>query len=260
MGQSVAQVAKDVSWGVAILAGLADAATLNNILGDTLRGPMLSFPLYTLETLPEGLASQVDCIVDFSSAAAIPSLLAFSSHHKIPLVLCTTGLSDETQALVVGASQRTPIFQSGNMSYGINLLEYVLKMVSGRLSPRFDVEIIERHHRRKVDAPSGTALMLSRAISTAVPTLKACYGRSGLDAKRQPQDITIHAVRGGTIVGQHEVLYAGPQESLTFTHEAQSREVFAEGALRAAHYIVTKSSGLYTMQNLIDEESPYGSL
>lgn len=265
MGQMVAQAAKSPGWSFDILCGFAADAELAE--APARKGAKahpqqrnLDFPIYSLQTVPEETILGAQVIIDFSHAEAVPELLAFARRQRLPLVLCTTGLSEETQALVEEAALEIPIFQSGNMSYGINLLEHLLMQVAPRLWPHFDIEIVERHHRRKVDAPSGTALMLASAITTSVPELKPVLGRAGRDAKRAPQDITIHAVRGGTIVGEHEVLFAGNQETLTFTHQAQSREVFAEGALRAAQYLAGKSAGLYNMHNLIAEESQHGTI
>ena len=251
MCQMVYSAAKQPKWQVQVIAGIAIEDSPNTC-GD--------LGIYTLGNLPEALAKGAQCIVDFSHPMAVPGLLTLARQHRIPLVLCTTGLSEETQALVAAASAEIPIFQSGNMSYGINLLEHVLKQIAPRLHPHFDIEIIEKHHSRKIDAPSGTALMLANAMISSIPELRVQTGRSGYDNKRQPNDITLHAVRGGTIVGEHAVLFAGNRETLTLTHQAESRDVFAEGALRAANFLANKGPGLYNMHNLIAEESSHGTI
>jgi len=195
-----------------------------------------------------------DAVVDFSVVEAVPALLAFGIARQIPLVLCTTGLPAALLDEIRAASQKVAIFQSANMSLGINLLCNTLRRTAKLLQEaQFDIEIIEKHHNQKLDAPSGTALMLADTINQALESpLQCVYDRSGALQKRSAQEIGIHALRGGTIVGEHTVLFAGTDEVLEFTHIAQSKEVFAVGALNAAQFIKGKPPGLYTMQDLIE--------
>lgn len=195
-----------------------------------------------------------DVIIDFSHHSLVKDLLEFAVSQKKPLVLCTTGLDEALQALVLEASKAIPVFQSGNMSYGIQVVERMLARFAPLLQDQFDIEIVEKHHRRKVDAPSGTALMLADTIRRAIKDTFLTVGRHGTSAKRQPKEIGLHAVRGGTIVGEHQVIFAGDQEVITLTHQAESREVFAHGALRAAGYLLNQPAGLYDMHTMIAEE------
>lgn len=194
-----------------------------------------------------------DVIVDFSTASIVPSLIAYAVDHNTPVVICTTGLTSETEEQIIMASHKIPIFKSGNMSLGINLLMKLIKQAASVLNDQFDVEIIEKHHNRKLDAPSGTALMLANAVNNGLSderTIK--LGREAI-GKKERETINIHAIRGGTIVGEHEVLFAGEDETLTFSHGAYSRRVFAKGALDAAHFLIGKSNGLFNMDDLLTE-------
>jgi len=195
-----------------------------------------------------------DCVIDCSAPAG-PSALNYALKTKTALVICTTGLSDEMLALVNKASQEIPIFRSANMSLGINLMcalsEKLAKILPGA---GFDIEIIEKHHNQKIDAPSGTALMLADAINQATGGMyDYVYDRSNVRAVRGKNEIGIHAVRGGTIIGDHDVIFAGNDEVLEIRHSAASKEVFAIGALKAAQYTAAKLPGLYDMRMLIDE-------
>lgn len=216
-------------------------------LGQLINEP-ISFPLYeSFQDVPPNM----DCIVDFSNASLTDELLDYCFVHKIPLVLCTTGLSPETLDRVLEVSKVVPLFKSGNMSLGINLLSKLLEVATQILSDHYDIEIIEKHHNRKLDAPSGTALMLAETIVHHADTPKSIVlGRPSLGAK-DPHEINIHAVRGGTIVGEHEVLFAGEDEIITLSHGAYSRRVFAKGALEAAEFLVLMPPGLYDMDDLI---------
>lgn len=193
-----------------------------------------------------------DVIVDFSHHSVVPSLVTFAAAHRIPAVICTTGLSAETKEQIKMASESVAIFQSGNMSLGINLLIHLAKKAAEVLGDDYDIEIIEKHHHRKLDAPSGTALMIADAVNEVFDSGKAYqYGRHGTDAKRKPEEIGIHAVRGGNIVGDHEVIFAGLEEIVEISHKASSRGVFAKGALRAAEFLVSQAPGLYNMNDLL---------
>lgn len=213
--------------------------------------PSFSFPQFTDFDL-QNLSG--DVIIDFSHHSVVPKLLDFAEEKKIPAVICTTGLSAEVNAQIEAVSRSVALFKSGNMSLGINLLIHLSQKAAEILGEDYDIEIIEKHHRRKLDAPSGTALMLADGIN-AVCQKQYQYqmGRQGTDAKRKPKEIGIHAVRGGNIVGEHEVMFAGLEEVITLTHSAASRGVFAKGAIRAAEYLVTQPPGLYNMNHMLAE-------
>jgi 4-hydroxy-tetrahydrodipicolinate reductase len=204
-------------------------------------------------------AMPADAIINFlPPTAAISDALAivdFSVKRQIPLVICTTGMPPELENALFAASKEVAILRSANMSLGINLLSGLLKRVSRLLhDTNFDIEIIEKHHNQKLDAPSGTALLLADSINNALDNkLSYTNDRSKTHAKRPLNEIGLHALRGGTIVGEHSVIFAGRDEVIEFTHIAQSREVFAVGALKAAEFICGKTPGMYSMQNLIDE-------
>lgn len=192
-----------------------------------------------------------DCIVDFSSPDTLESLLNFSKKHGIPAVLCSTGYSSEQINLIKKHSETCAVFKSANMSLGVNVLVNLCKKAAEALGG-FDVEIIEKHHNQKVDAPSGTALMLADGVKEVSPEKYYVYGREGKPGKRDEKEIGIHAIRGGNIVGEHEVIFAGINETITLKHEATSRSVFAEGAVKASLYVSKKQSGMYDMQDMLN--------
>lgn len=196
-----------------------------------------------------------DVIIDFSTADAVDSIINYAVEKGIPAVICTTGLSEATNLKIKDASRSTAIFKSANMSLGINLIANMLKRMSKILYEEgFDIEILEKHHNRKVDAPSGTALLLADAVNEAVGNdLVYVYDRSVKREKRNKNELGLHSVRGGTIVGHHSVIFAGLDETIEFTHDAFSKEVFAAGALKAAKYMKGKPAGLYNMQHIMDE-------
>ena len=174
--------------------------------------------------------------------------------HKLPIVVCTTGLSEELQLKLVQLSRSIPVFKSANMSMGINVLSELCKRASAILGANYDIEIVEQHHHNKLDAPSGTALMLADAINEENDgAYHYVYDRSAVRQKRDPKEIGISAVRGGSIVGDHEVLFCGPDEVITLRHTAYSRNIFANGAINAAVYLAKKEPGLYNMSNMIAE-------
>lgn len=210
----------------------------------------LAFPVF--ESLSECTVS-ADVVVDFSSSRVSDALLDACVDRGLPLVLCTTGLSEEQLAHVEAASEQIPILRSGNMSLGINLLLKIVEEMAGvLLSADFDAEIVEMHHRRKVDAPSGTALMLKDAVNRAVDeAYETCLDRHERREARPKKEIGIQSVRGGTIVGEHEVIFAGPDEVLEVRHVAYSRSIFANGALQAAKVLAGKTPGLYDMSSVI---------
>ena len=201
----------------------------------------------------EDVDVHADVLIDFSSPAAADAAIAYCEKARLPYVICTTGLSEETRLALIRLSRSVPVFQSANMSLGINLLIELCKKTSAVLGPGYDVEIIEKHHHNKVDAPSGTALMLADAVNEqAGGAYHYVYDRQSVRQKRDPLEIGISSVRGGSIVGDHEVLFCGPDEVITLQHTAYSRTVFANGALNAAVYLAHKEPGLYSMSDLIE--------
>lgn len=194
-----------------------------------------------------------DVVIDFASAKAVDGLLDYCVGKNIPCVLCTTGLSEEQLQKVQEVSGRTAILKSANMSLGVNLLMKLLKEATGVLAAAgFDIEIVEKHHNQKLDAPSGTALALADVINKELDnTYEYVYDRSTRREKRPVKEIGISAVRGGTIVGDHDVIFAGTDEVITLSHRAYSREVFAKGALQAAKFLSGKPAGLYDMSQVV---------
>lgn len=194
-----------------------------------------------------------DAIIDFSNAAAVDGLLDYCEAKQIPVVLCSTGLSEEQLAKVNEASKKVAVLKSANMSLGINTLMSLLKQAVKVLAPAgFDVEIVEKHHNQKLDAPSGTALALADSINEAMDdSYEYVYDRSDRRAKRDAKELGISAVRGGTIVGEHEVIFAGTDEVIEFKHTAYSRAVFGKGAIQAAKFLHGKPAGFYDMSDVI---------
>ena len=196
---------------------------------------------------------QADVVVDFASAKAVDGLLDYCEAHGMPLVLCTTGLSEEQILRVGAAAEKTAILRSANMSLGINVLLELVKKAASVLGDSYDIEIVERHHRRKVDAPSGTALMIADAAAGACGhETEYVFERHSVRHPRDKKEIGISAVRGGTIVGEHEIIFAGHDEVMEIRHTALSREIFAQGAVEAAKFMAgVKAPGLYDMSSLI---------
>lgn len=195
-----------------------------------------------------------DVIIDFSTASAIDDLLKYAVEKKIPVVLCTTGLTSEQLDNVQKASEKVAILKSANMSLGINTLMKILKVATEVLANRgYDIEIVEKHHNQKLDAPSGTALALADYINQVLNNeYDYTYDRSSRREKRPEKEIGISAVRGGTIVGEHEVIYAGIDEVIEIKHTAYSRAVFAKGAVDAAKYLASKETGMYNMADVLN--------
>lgn len=196
---------------------------------------------------------EADVIVDFSNASAVDGLLDHAVSKNIPVVLCSTGLSKEQLAKVEEASAKVAILRSANMSVGVNALLKVLKEVSPLFAEAgFDIEIVEKHHNQKLDAPSGTAIALADAINDSFnDKYEYTYDRSQRREKRRPKEIGISAVRGGTIVGDHDVIFAGHDEVVTFSHRAYSRAIFGKGAITAAKFLVGKPAGMYDMADAL---------
>lgn len=199
---------------------------------------------------------EADCLIDFSAAVAVDKMLDYCVSRRLPCVLCTTGLSEELLARVQEASKSIAVLKSANMSLGINLLLKILKEAAGVLAPAgFDMEIVEKHHNLKVDAPSGTALALADSINEEFGNeYEYVYDRSARREQRPRKEIGISAVRGGTIVGDHDVIFAGADEVITFSHTAYSKAVFGKGAVQAAKFLAGKPNGMYDMSNVIDAQ------
>lgn len=211
--------------------------------------PYADFPIYAA---PAAATEHTDVIIDFSNPAALGGIIEYAVKTGTPAVIATTGLSDDQVALLHEASAKTAIFFSANMSLGVNLLIDLVKRAAKALYDGFDIEIIEKHHNRKLDAPSGTALTIANALKSVLPEEpQYTLGRSQKSQKRQKNEIGIHAVRGGTIVGEHDVIFAGNDEIIEIRHSAQSREIFAVGAVKAAKFLAEKTSGMYSMNDLI---------
>ncbi|HEY5465620.1 MAG TPA: 4-hydroxy-tetrahydrodipicolinate reductase [Clostridia bacterium] len=215
------------------------------------------YPVYPDTALCD---TEYDVLIDFSRPSAFSSLLTLAERTGKPSVVCTTGLSPEQGAALRDLSVRHAVFQSANMSLGVNLLMNLVEKAAATLYPGFDIEIIEAHHNQKLDAPSGTAMMIADAIRSIRDGLAGdgqenksvyTYDRHSIRAIRDPNEIGIHAIRGGSIVGEHEILFAGQDETLRISHSAASRDVFGRGALSAARYMDGKHSGFYSMKDLI---------
>ena len=209
-----------------------------------------NFPVFTS---PDQFSGEADAVIDFSSPAALDGLLAFATQRNIPVIFATTGYTPEQIAAIGAAATKVPLFRSANMSLGINVLLDMVKQAAKILGDSYDIEIVERHHRRKVDAPSGTALMIADAAAQACGhDTEYVYERHSTRQPRDKKEIGISAVRGGTIVGVHDIIFAGHDEILEIRHTALSREIFASGAIQAAKYISTVTTpGLYDMSSLL---------
>lgn len=217
---------------------------------DARGGEGMAFPVYTaLDDCQE----EADVMIDFSTAAAVDEMLDWCAGKKLPCVVCTTGLTPAQEEHLQKSARQAAVLKSANMSLGINLLFKVLQEAAAKLSAAgFDMEIVEKHHNQKLDAPSGTALALADVISEAAGGgFDYVYDRSTRREKRPAKEIGISAVRGGTIVGDHDVIFAGEDEVVTFSHRAYSRAVFGKGALEAAKFLAGKEPGLYTMADVI---------
>lgn len=210
-----------------------------------------SFPVYDKT---ENIKEVADVVIDFSHPALLPSLITYCKSNNVPAVISTTGYNEEQLADIATLSQEVAIFRSANMSLGINLLVSLVKKAATLLEGKFDIEIIEKHHNQKIDAPSGTALMIADAVSDTLSNKpEYVYDRHSVRKKRSKTEIGLHAVRGGTIVGEHDVIFAGNDEIIEIKHTAMSKEIFAEGAVKAAKFLVGKPSGKYDMTQLIEE-------
>ena len=235
MGREVAKLALQGCRGAELAAGA-------DVKGGSEFGVPCAADIREAET-------NVDCIIDFSHHSCTDALLDFAVSHQIPLVLATTGQTPEERAAIMAASEKIPLFFAANYSLGVALLVELAKKAAASM-PGAEIEIIEKHHDRKVDAPSGTALAIASAIQEVRPAATLNCGRSG-QAKRTPEEIGIASIRMGNIVGEHEVMIGTQNETITLKHEAHSRALFAEGALAAAEFLCGKPAGLYDMKSLI---------
>lgn len=239
MGKNVIDAVKNNNDKFTIVAGV-DKTNLKQ-----------DFPVYSsLKDVKE----PADVVIDFSFHTAIPQLVEDAVALSLPVVIATTGLDAKEEAIVLEKSTQIPIFMSANMSLGVNLLVKLVTDAAKILHENSDIEIIEKHHNQKMDAPSGTAIMIAKAINSALGNIfNFTYGRNPSTGKRTKNELGIHAIRGGTIVGEHEVIFAGRDEIIEIKHTALSRAIFAEGALRAAEFIIGKSPKLYSMKDLLEE-------
>ncbi len=236
--------------GNAVARCIADDNDLKITAGVDRAEALCDFPVYKsfkdVTVIP-------DVIIDFSNVAVLGDLLEFAIKNNVPAILATTGYSAEQIAEINAAAEKIPVFFTANMSLGVNLLCSLAKSAAKVLGGNFDVEIIEKHHNQKIDAPSGTALMLANAVNQVFDDKYTYeYDRHSKRQKRTKTEIGIHAVRGGTIVGEHDVIFAGHDEVITLSHSAQSKEIFAAGAVNAAKFIVGKPNGMYDMGSILN--------
>lgn len=211
---------------------------------------LFEYPVYNS---PSDCLEQADVIIDFSTASAVEDVLNYAVSRKIPIVICTTGLSSKLLDAIKDASKQIPVLLAANTSVGVNLLINLVKKAVKSLDESFDIEIIEKHHNQKIDAPSGTALAIADAINdvSSVPQ-EYVYDRHSYRKKRSKNEIGIHSLRGGTIVGEHEVIFAGNDEIIEIKHTAMSKNILGTGAIRAGEFLAKQSSGLYSMDNVLD--------
>ena len=239
MGQVITRLAAEDN-DVEIVAGF----DINDSVSNT----------YPVFKAPEEFFGEADVIIDFSHPASLTGLLKYCKKRSLPVILATTGYSADQKKEMEEASKEIPVFFSANMSLGINLLIDLAKKATKLLEGNFDIEIVERHHNQKIDAPSGTALAIADAIDETLSyPAEYVYDRHSVRKKRKNTEIGISSVRGGTIVGDHEIIFAGNDEVIELSHHAASKEVFAVGAIKAAKYMKGKSAGMYDMNDLIAE-------
>lgn len=213
-----------------------------------------SYADFPIVDAPDKLPAKPDVIIDFSHPSTLDGLLGYCLTNGVPLVVATTGYSAEQIAQIKKAAESIPVFFTFNMSLGINLLAELAKKAAAVLEGQFDIEIIEKHHNQKLDAPSGTAIMLADAINdTLEQKCSYVYDRHSVRAKRTKTEIGMHSIRGGTIVGEHEILFAGRDEVISLKHEAHSKSVFAVGSVNAAMFLTNKGAGLYAMSDMLKE-------
>ena len=245
MGREVLNLAENGVRGAVVTGGVDPMFTGGDFPVPCVR----SFEEAASNPAVSTLYREADCIVDFSRHDSIGPLLRFASACGLPAVIATTGHTEEEKAMIRDAAESIPVFFSANMSLGIALLAELARQTAAAM-PDAEIEIVEKHHDRKLDAPSGTALMLAEAIREVRPAAYPVLGRSG-HSKRTADEIGIHAIRMGNIVGEHEIIIGTQNQTITLKHEAHSRALFAEGALAAAAYIIGRPAGMYTMEDLV---------
>lgn len=230
-----------------IVANRDDATIVAGV--DKFNNNMTDFPVY--ESILD-VKEEADVVIDFSNPSLLDSLLEYGKNTKTALVIATTGYDDCQKKKIAEASKECPVFFTYNYSLGINLLAILAKKAAALLGDEFDIEIVEQHHNQKIDAPSGTALMLADAINEELDNrMKYEYDRHSKREKRTKNEIGMHSIRGGTIVGEHEIIFAGRDEIITLSHSARSKEVFAVGAVNAAVFMTGKEAGMYDMAELV---------
>lgn len=234
--------------GTKVCEAISEKDDLHIACGVDINTPELTIPVYSSFG---DVKERVDVIIDFSSPTALHDELEWAKTQHIPIVLATTGYSEDDLEYIKTCAEELAIFKTANFSLGVSLLAKLVREAAEALGEKFDIEIIERHHRLKTDAPSGTALMLADSANATFEGKKQyLYGRN-CNIGRRDTEICIHAVRGGTIVGEHEVIFAGEDEIITLSHSARSKKVFAEGAVKAAKWIIGKPAGLYDMKDIL---------
>ena len=236
--------------GAFIREGINNYNDMEIVAGvDVIDNPSLGFPVFQSFS---DINIKADVIIDFSRPVILHSLLEYAAKNSVPAVIATTGLTDDDINSIKVHSENNAVFFSYNMSIGVNLISELAKAAAKALGKSFDVEIVEAHHNQKVDAPSGTAIMLADAVKEVLPDSYYKYDRHSEKGKRSGNEIGIHSIRGGTIVGEHEVIFAGKDEIIKISHSARSRAIFAEGAINAARFISTKKNGIYSMKDIIN--------
>ncbi len=239
--------------GANVLSLLENDTEATTVCGVDLFPKEIGIPVY--KSFAE-IKEEADVIIDFSSPQNLVERLEYAKCNNLGIVLASTGFTADDLALINEYAKTTAIFKTANLSLGVNLMQALCKAAAEVLGDAYDVEIIERHHNLKKDAPSGTALMLADTVNESFAGGKRYVnGREGIVGQRQKTEIGIHAVRGGTIVGEHEVMFAGEDEIITITHSARSKRVFAVGAIRAAKFLKGKPAGTYQMKDLLAEDN-----
>lgn len=237
--------------GKAISSIVAESDNAEIVCGFDIADGRCDYPVYGDYS---SVSVDADVIIDFSHPSNLSKLLDFAKKNQLPVVIATTGFSEEQKIELRKASEIIPVFFSANMSLGINLLIRLAKQSAKILENSFDIEIIEKHHNKKLDAPSGTALAIADGISESLSEKpEYVYERHSVRKPRDKREIGLHAVRGGTIVGEHEVIFAGSNEVISISHSAQSRDVLAQGTIRAASFLINKPAGFYSMDDLFSD-------
>lgn len=227
---------------------LASDPRISQVYGYDKQEDLTNHTFHSFSNLPT-----CDVVIDYSNPSLLTDILQYALNNKTPLVIATTGYSEEDEKKIVLASQSVAIFKSANYSFGVEVVTQVLKSISSVLVDDYDIEIIEKHHHMKVDAPSGTSLHLAKTMNDAIDAKKEVV--NGHQGKRNPNTLAIHAVRGGSVVGEHTVTFFGQDETIEISHIAQSKSIFAHGSIKAAKFIIGKTPGLYKMSDLFKELS-----